>query len=90
MAYCCPLLQFIPYQMEHLASIFGIDCLTDYLELLDWTGRSLSADKRGAIPEQLAPILTRLDLNADRLRSFPNRRAAPTTRLRRPVRNRRC
>jgi hypothetical protein len=40
--------------------------LTDYLELLDWTGRSLSTDKRGAIPEHLAPILTRLNLDTDR------------------------
>jgi len=31
--------------------------------LLDWTGRELRADKRGAIPEHLAPILDRLGLN---------------------------
>ncbi len=31
--------------------------------LLDWTGRELRADKRGAIPEHLAPIVDRLGLN---------------------------
>lgn len=32
----------------------------DYLELLDWTSRAIRADKRGAIPSELQPILTRL------------------------------
>lgn len=40
--------------------------LTDYLQLLDWTGRSIRADKRGAIPDHLAPILSRIGLDADR------------------------
>jgi len=31
--------------------------------LLDWTGREHRADKRGAIPDHLAPILDRLGLN---------------------------
>lgn len=34
-----------------------------YLELLDWTGRQVRVDKRGAIPEQLAPILDRLHVS---------------------------
>ena len=32
----------------------------DYLRLLDWTGRQVRRDKRGAIPGRLAPILDRL------------------------------
>jgi hypothetical protein len=36
-----------------------------YLELLDATGRSLAAGKRGAIDARLAPILARLDLRVD-------------------------
>ena len=39
--------------------------LDDYLTLLDWTGRQLRDDKRGAIPDELRPILERLAINAD-------------------------
>lgn len=39
--------------------------LDDYLALLDWTGRQLRADKRGAIPAELLPILQRLAINAE-------------------------
>jgi hypothetical protein len=42
---------FLPIQVEH-----------DVM-LLDWTGRELRADKRGAIPDHLAPIVERLGLN---------------------------
>jgi hypothetical protein len=42
---------FLPIQVEQ------------YVMLLDWTGRELRADKRGAIPEHLAPIVERLGLN---------------------------
>jgi hypothetical protein len=42
---------FLPIEVEH------------YVKLLDWTGRELRADKRGAIPDHLAPILERLGLN---------------------------
>ena len=43
---------FLPITIEH------------YANLLDWTGRELRADKRGAIPDHLAPIMERLGLNA--------------------------
>jgi len=36
----------------------------DYLELVDWTGRAIRDDKRGAIPNHLAPILTRLGIES--------------------------
>jgi REP element-mobilizing transposase RayT len=35
----------------------------DYLQLVDWTGRVLRSDKRGAIPADIAPILERLRLD---------------------------
>ena len=37
--------------------------LSDYLELVDWSGRILREDKRGAIPSHIPPILQRLDLD---------------------------
>ena len=36
--------------------------LTDYLELVDWTGRAIRDDKRGAIDNNLSHILERLNL----------------------------
>ena len=39
--------------------------LTDYLELIDFTGRCLRPDKRGAIPGHLPPILQRLNIDCD-------------------------
>ncbi len=35
---------------------------SDYLALVDWAGRAIRDDKRGAIPHHLAPILTRLGM----------------------------
>ena len=37
--------------------------LTDYLELVDWTGRILRDDKRGAISEDVPPILAQLNID---------------------------
>ena len=39
--------------------------LVDYLELVDWTGRQIREDKRGAIDEDLPCILTRLDIDEE-------------------------
>jgi len=35
----------------------------DYLRILDWTGRQIRGDKRGAIPSDVAPVLQRLGLS---------------------------
>ncbi len=37
--------------------------LADYLQILDWTGRQVRGDKRGAIPGDLAPILERIGMS---------------------------
>lgn len=37
--------------------------LTQYLELLDWTGRQIRAGKSGATPQHLSPILARMGLD---------------------------
>jgi len=43
----------------------GALTLDEYLELLDATGRTLAAGKRGQIDPRLAPILARLDLQVE-------------------------
>lgn len=68
--------QRISSNQEHSASLFpfvgnpradmpqGLPFnLTDYIELLDWTGRQLRSDKHGVIEESLPPILERLNQN---------------------------
>jgi hypothetical protein len=49
------------------ASHLGFLPMTErqYLELLDWTGRQVRRDKRGAIPADLAPIFDRLQLSRE-------------------------
>jgi hypothetical protein len=37
--------------------------LNDYLELVDWSGRILRDDKKGAISDHLPDILQRLDMD---------------------------
>jgi REP element-mobilizing transposase RayT len=39
--------------------------LSDYIQLVDCTGRAIVAESKGYIPEQLSDILIRLGLNAD-------------------------
>jgi REP element-mobilizing transposase RayT len=39
--------------------------LNDYLQLVDWTGRIIREDKRGAISGELPPILRRLNIPID-------------------------
>ena len=37
--------------------------VTDYLELVDWSGRAVAEGKRGKIPDHLPPILSRLKID---------------------------
>ena len=37
--------------------------LNDYIELVDWSGRAILANKRGSIPEGIPPILSRLNID---------------------------
>uniref|UniRef100_UPI000A6330B7 transposase n=1 Tax=Marinagarivorans algicola TaxID=1513270 RepID=UPI000A6330B7 len=47
---------------EQSGIIFG---LADYIDLVDWTGRAIRDDKRGAIATHLPPILDRLNIDID-------------------------
>ena len=59
------LLPFVGYPKEELP--IGLPFrLQDYLELLDWTGRQLRQNKRGAIDDSLPPILERLSIEPDK------------------------
>ena len=40
-------------------------CLGDYLQLLDWTGRQIRTEKRGAIPQHLETMLERPGISAE-------------------------
>ena len=37
--------------------------LTDYLELVDWTGRIIREDKKGHIAKDIPPILQRINID---------------------------
>ena len=59
----------VPCTSGERASDKGLLSMTldEYLQLLDWSGRQLRANKRGAIPAHLAPILERLGIEGDEL-----------------------
>ena len=55
------LMPFAGYERKDMP--FGLPFrLTDYLELVEWTGRQIRQDKRGAIHSKLPPILARLGI----------------------------
>ena len=63
--------QRLPHSLERFDGIHesskGIPFkLKDYIELVDWTGRIIRKDKRGAIDSTLPPILERIGLDAER------------------------
>jgi len=59
----------MPCASGRRASDKGLLSLTleEYLQLLDWCGRQLRSDKRGAIPADLAPLVERLGIVAEKL-----------------------
>ena len=58
------LFPFIGYEREDQPEGLPFK-LTDYLELIDLTGRVLREDKRGNIDMSLAPILQRINLTSE-------------------------
>ena len=46
----------------------------DYLQLVDWAGRAIHRDKKGAIPANTSPILQRLGLDAHEVLHYMGRK----------------
>jgi len=57
----CTLMPFAGYPKEAMPKGLPFR-LTDYLELVDWTGRILREDKRGSIADNTQSILVRLNM----------------------------
>jgi len=58
----CSLEVFVGIQEQKIGIPFK---LLDYLGLVDWTGRVIRDDKRGAIATDLPPILKRLEIDIE-------------------------
>jgi REP element-mobilizing transposase RayT len=59
-----PLVSLVSQQRDLHHHALGFH-LTDYLALVDWSGRAIRKTKRGAIPADIPPILTRLGIDPD-------------------------
>ena len=60
-----PLRRCVPYSDATAKLCPGPFALDEYFTLVDETGRYIRSGKRGAIPQHLAPILARLDLDVE-------------------------
>ena len=70
----CPLLDFIGWVDSSAGIPFRLD---DYLELVDWSGRSIRPDKFGAIPAGTPSILCRLGIDEGEFLQFVSPKSAP-------------
>jgi hypothetical protein len=57
-------IKLIPFDPTNPDHCIPMD-LHDYMELVDWTGRSIAPNKKGSIPDQLPRILTRLGIEKE-------------------------
>ena len=59
----------LPGRQDQLRRASNKGCLSmglgDYLQLLDWTGRQIRSDKRGAMPANLEPLFQRLGISTE-------------------------
>ena len=58
----CPIAQDPNEKRRHLLAM----TLEDYIQLIDWTGRQIKYGHKGAIPDHLAPIMDRLQIDSSR------------------------
>ena len=57
-----PLMRLVKQSQDPHRNAIGYST-KDYLELVDWAGRTIRDNKRGSIPKSIPPILERLKLN---------------------------
>jgi REP element-mobilizing transposase RayT len=57
-----PLMRLVKASQDPHINAIGFTA-TDYLRLVDWAGRAIRDDKRGSIPQDIPPILARLNIN---------------------------
>ena len=60
-----PLMSLVKQGKDRHENTIGYS-LNDYLELIDWAGRAILENKRGAIPSDAPPILQRIGLDTER------------------------
>ena len=60
-----PLMPLVKQSLDRHENAIGF-ALADYLELLDWAGRTVREDKAGVIDESEPPILRRIGLDSER------------------------
>jgi REP element-mobilizing transposase RayT len=60
-----PLMPLVKQRQDRHENAIGFT-LQDYLELIDWAGRAVRENKRGAIAESAPPILQRIGLEPER------------------------
>jgi REP element-mobilizing transposase RayT len=64
-----PLMRLVKQSQDPHRNAIGYTT-KDYLELVDWAGRAIRDNKRGAIPNSIPPILVRLTLNPETYLAF--------------------
>jgi hypothetical protein len=64
-----PLMRLVKQSQDPHRNAIGYTT-KDYLELVDWAGRAIRDDKRGAIPNSIPPVLERLKLNPKTFLAF--------------------
>jgi hypothetical protein len=73
-----PLMRLVKQSQDPHRNAIGYTT-KDYLELVDWAGRAIRDDKRGAIPNSVPPILERLKLNPNTFLSFVGKSTSHTS-----------
>jgi hypothetical protein len=81
-----PLMRLVKQSQDPHRNAIGYTT-KDYLELVDWAGRAIRDDKRGAIPNTIPPILERLKLNPKTYLAFVGKSSSRVPNMKRQQHN---